>query len=385
MTGLKEYKFKESSKHVKKTMKIAIDCRLIGQSGIGTFIENVMHYMVERTDLEFVLIGDIKYLSAYAENTNCHIVECSYGSFTLKELFCFPTKEVNRCDAFFTPFFNIPLGIRVPIFSMVHDVVFFDVDGICSPIGKLIRRFFIQRALNISTTIFTVSDFSRQRIHKHFHTPHRIRVIPNGLSKELLSYKATHATVEKRTGIVFLGNIKRHKGLHVLWKAYEKLLQESKDAPMLTIIGSFNFRTKDSDIMNTIKANEKKIRLATNASNKEVYDILSHAACLVSPSMYEGFGIPPLEAMSLGTPVIMSDIPVYKEIYGDFPVTFFEAGNSEDLYNRLLTLPSSPINVDEQIASTYSYQNTAKIIIDELQGFSVEKIQLFPIIQNKKV
>lgn len=351
-------------------MKIAIDCRLIGQSGIGTFIENVVYHMVERTDLEFVLIGNKEHLAAYAERTNCHIVECSYDSFTLKELFCFPTKEVNRCDAFFTPYFNIPFGIHVPIFSMVHDVVFFDVDGLCSSIGLFIRRIFIQRALNISMTIFTVSDFSRRRILKHFRTSHKIVIVPNGLSKELLDYKTTNPVVKERSGIVYLGNIKRHKGLLVLWKAYERLIKERPDAPVLTIVGHINFRTKDSEMMEKIKANKEKIRLVTNASNQEVYDILSHAACLISPSMYEGFGIPPLEAMSLGTPAIISDIPVYKEIYGNFPVTFFETGNVEDLYNHLQRLPSAPINMDEKISSTYNYQNTANIIISELQGFS---------------
>ena len=349
-------------------MTIAIDCRLIGQSGIGTFIENVVHSMVGRTDLEFVLIGNIDRLSAYSERANCRVVECNYGSFTLRELFRFPTREVNRCDAFFTPFFNIPLGIRVPIFSMVHDVVFFDVEGICSPVGKLIRRIFIQRALTISKTVFTVSDFSRQRILHHFHTSHRIEVVPNGLSKELLNYKATHDPVKERSGIVFLGNIKRHKGLQVLWNAYERLIRERQDAPMLTIVGHINFRTKDSEVMETIQANRGKVRLLTNASNQEVYDALSHAACLVSPSLYEGFGIPPLEAMSLGTPVIMSDIPVYREIYGKFPVTFFETGNSEDLYNRLLALPSSPVSIDEQLFSTYHYQNTAQTILKLVSG-----------------
>lgn len=347
-------------------MTIAIDCRLIGQSGIGTFIENVMHYMVERIDLEFVLIGNVDRLSAYSGKANCRIVECNYGSFTLKELICFPTKEINRCDIFFTPYFNIPMGIRVPIFSMIHDVVFFDVEGICSPIGKFVRRIFIQRALIISATIFTVSNFSRQRILRHFRTFRKIEVVPNGLSKELLSYKATHNIVKDRSGLVFLGNIKRHKGLLVLWKAYERLIKEKQDAPMLTIIGNINFRTKDSQIMETIQANKEKMRLVTNASNQEVYNILSNAACLISPSLYEGFGIPPLEAMSLGTPVIMSDIPVYKEIYGKFPVTFFETGNAEDLYRHLLMLPSSPISVDEQIALTYNYQNTAQLILNKL-------------------
>lgn len=347
-------------------MTIAIDCRLIGQSGIGTFIENVMHYMVERTDQEFVLIGNMDRLSAYSVKANCRIVECNYRSFTFKELFCFPTKEVNRCDIFFSPFFNIPIGIRIPIFSMIHDVVFFDVEGICSPIGKFIRRIFIQRALNISTTIFTVSDFSRQRILRHFRTYGKIEVVPNGVSKELLNYKATHNTVRNRSGIVFLGNIKRHKGLFVLWKAYERLIKENQNAPMLTIVGHFNFRTKDSEIIEKIQVNKEKVRFVTNASNQEVYDILSNAACLISPSLYEGFGIPPLEAMSLGTPVIMSDIPVYKEIYAKFPVTFFKTGNAQDLYKHLLRLPSAPVCVDEQIALTYHYQNTAQLIINNL-------------------
>lgn len=347
-------------------MKLAVDCRLIGQSGIGTFIENVVHYMVERTDLEFVLIGNLDRLKAYSVRHNCRIVECNHRSFTLQEIFYFPTKEVNHCDAFFTPYFNIPLGIRIPIFSMVHDVVFFDVEGICSVIGKLIRRFFIQRALNISTTVFTVSDFSRQRILRHFHASCKIEVVPNGLSRELLDYKATHAMVKERSGIVFLGNIKRHKGLFVLWRAYERLIKERKDAPMLTIIGHINFRTKDSEMMETIQDNKEKVRLVTNASNQEVYDILSHAACLISPSLYEGFGIPPLEAMSLGTPVIMSDIPVYKEIYGRSPVTFFEAGNVDALYHHLQKLPSSPVSMDEQTLSTYNYQNAAEIILSKI-------------------
>lgn len=70
--------------------------------------------------------------------------------------------------------------------------------------------------------------------------------------------------------------------------------------------------------------------------------------------------------MSFGTPVIMSDIPVYKEIYGKFPVTFFETGNSEDLYSCLRELPPSPVSIDEQTSSTYHYQNTAELIINEL-------------------
>lgn len=347
-------------------MRIAIDCRLIGQSGIGTFIENVVPHMVATPDADFVLVGDKGRLADYAGRGNCTIVECTYGSFSPKELLRFPVKEVNKCDVFYTPNFNIPMGIRIPIYCTIHDIVFFDTENFGSTLHQAALKWYVRRALHIAKGVFTVSQFSRQRIQGYFHSQRDIQVVCNGLSQELLEYKACHPVVQQRSGIVYLGNIKRNKGIHILWQAYQKLLDEGGNIPHLTIIGRFDFRTKDDEILQTILANKDKVRLVTDATNQQVYDILAHAACLVSPSLYEGFGIPPLEAMSLGTPVILSDIPVYQEIYGKYPVTFFEAGNADELYKMLKTLPASPIDVDELIASTYTYEKTARKIMQAL-------------------
>lgn len=354
-------------------MKIAIDCRLIGQSGIGTFIENVARYMVETPGTDFVLIGNGDVLSEYAKRSNCRIVACSYGSFTPRELLCFPTKEVNRCDVFFTPNFNIPMGIRVPIYSTIHDIVFFDTERFGSTIHRMALKWYIRRALRISKGVFTVSQFSRQRIQQYFHTRRDITVVCNGLNRELLDYKATHPIPQatQRRGIVYLGNIKRYKGIHVLWEAYKLLLDSGADVPPLTIIGRFDFRTKDTEILHTIEANKDKIRLVTDADNQQMYQLLSEAQCMVSPSLYEGFGIPPLEAMSLGTPVILSDIAVYKEVYGPFPVTFFKAGDAADLAQKLTQLPVAPVNIDPLIEATFTYRKAANRIILELLGGTI--------------
>ncbi len=349
-------------------MRIAIDCRLIGQSGIGTFIENVVPHMVATPDADFVLVGDKAQLADYAGRENCTVVECTYGSFSPKELLRFPVKEVNTCDVFYTPNFNIPMGIRIPIYCTIHDIVFFDTEHFGSTLHRAALKWYVRRALRIAKGVFTVSQFSRQRIQDYFHTQRDIQVLCNGLSQELLEYKACHPVVQQRAGIVYLGNIKRYKGIHILWQAYQKLMDEGGNVPPLTIIGRFDFRTKDDEILQTVLANKDKVRLVTDATNQQVYDILAQAACLVSPSLYEGFGIPPLEAMSLGTPVILSDIPVYQEIYGNYPVTFFEAGNADELCRMLRTLPSSPIDVDELIASTYTYEKTAKKIMQALAG-----------------
>lgn len=346
-------------------MKLAVDCRLIGQSGIGTFIENVLVHMIENKNFSFVLIGSKQKLKEYAHVDNCKVIECDIKSFTLKELLHFPVKAINECDAYFTPNFNIPMGINVPIYSTIHDIVFFDTDNFCSPAKLLIYKWYIKRALRISQKIFTVSQFSKERIQKFFHTSKDICVIYNGINQELIEYNKTHQNGHKKNGIVFLGNLKRHKGIHILLEAYSKLKKVKCDMP-LTVIGNFKFRTKDTEIISLLQRNKSDIRFVTNATNQEVYDIISRSEVLVSPSYYEGFGIPPLEAMYLNTNVITSDIDVYKEIYKDYPVTFFKCGDSENLYQALVNFTYHPINMAEKIDKQYNYIYTAKAILENI-------------------
>ena len=346
-------------------MKIAIDCRLIGQSGIGTFIENILNYMILDSTNQYLLIGKEQALAKYSLQGNCQSINCTYTSFSIKELIAFPVKAVNQCDAFYTPNFNIPLGINVPTYSTIHDIVFFDTDNFCSPAKLLIYKWFVKRALHISTKVFTVSNFSRERIHNYFNTSKDIEVIYNGINQELRNYKKAHMSENRKKGIVFLGNLKRHKGIHLLLEAYNKLQEEKEDIP-LTIIGNFNFRTKDTEIINLLQNNNSKINFMTNASNQEVYDIISKSEVLVSPSYYEGFGIPPLEAMYLNTNVIISDINVYKEIYKDYPVTFFKSGDSKSLYQALRDFSYTAINVEAKINNQYNYELTAKAVLNNI-------------------
>lgn len=349
-------------------MKLAVDCRMIGSSGIGTFIENVTIHMAAHSDLQLLLIGNKDTLKEYVGKPNCRIVECTYQSFTLKELLCFPSKEVNECDAFFTPNFNIPLGIKMPIFSTIHDVVFFDVKNICSPIGRFIRRLFINRALHISRHIFTVSHFSANRIRDLFNYKDTITVIPNGISKELAAFKNTSAPTKKEKYIVCLGNLKRHKGIHVLIDAYNKARKTGKFDYKLYVIGRFDFRTKDRHIIHLLKQQNENILFINDADNQALFELLQKASGLVSPSFYEGFGIPPLEAMYVGTPVVISDIPVYQEIYGNSPALFFKTGDPEDLAQKLLLLVNQNTPAPDALFEEYNYARAAEIIVSRISA-----------------
>ena len=353
-----------------KARTIAIDCRLIGQSGIGTFIENVVYYMVKSTDHKFVLIGNSDTLAKYAGLQNCQVTDCRWGSFTAQELLRFPTRVVNRCDAFFTPNFNIPMGIRVPIFATIHDVVFFDVEGICSPLGKLVRRLYIQRALNISRTVFTVSHFSKGRIETHFHPQCPIRVCYSGISQQLEVYKREHEPEKnaRKRQIVFLGNLKKQKGIGILLEAFRKAKEQGLGDMRLVIIGNIDFKTKDPAVIDFVQQRHDDIEYVRGASNQQVYDLLSESMALVSPSLYEGLGLPPLEAMYLGTQAIISDIPVYQEIYGQTNATFFRSGDADDLCRKLLQLRPAAADLRGLVEQRLHFSRVSSCILAAIKA-----------------
>ena len=348
-------------------MKIAIDCRFIGKSGIGTFIMSVVeHLLAERPENQYLLIcekGD-----PLKAGPNIELLESGIKPFSLKELFAFPVSKINQCDVFFSPYVNIPGGIKVPVYSTIHDCVFFDVDGLVSHVGRIVRKLFYKRAVKLSRKIFTVSEFSRQRIQFHFPSSKEIIVTGNGISKAIQEYQGENVPT-KQDYFIYVGNIKRHKGLHTLVNAYA-LAKKSGLTSKLVIVGNNqNFKTSDESLIDIIEQTDG-IEFTGWVSNERLISLIAAAKALVQPSLYEGFGIPPLEAMYLGTNVILSDISVFEEIYQDLPVTFFKVGNSEDLKNKLLEIPvllNSLEKIRLQIDEKYSFSRFSDMIISTIQ------------------
>jgi len=342
-------------------VKIAVDCRMLNKSGIGVYLANILYYWLQNPTIQWVLIGDRKQLELITHNSNCQIVDCTIPIFSLKELFNFPIEEINGCDLFYSPNFNIPKGIKVPIFITIHDVVFLDIRGLSNMVGLWIRRFMLHRAMRLAKKVFTVSEFSKRRIIYHLGNKKEIIVAYNGLRADLLDYDSTNAPkIYNFDYILFIGNIKKYKGLDILLKA-----AEGSDKK-LVIIGSVqNMRTSDKIIYEKIRLNENIILEGHIINDQTLYGIIAHATVLVQPSRYEGFGIPPLESLYLGTPAIISDIPVFKEIYGKLPLVFFKDGDIDDLKLKLKVFNFPVIN-KQDIKDSYTYQTTANVILNQL-------------------
>ena len=145
-------------------MKIAIDCRMTRSGGVGSYLNALLPYLTKKN--ECVLLGNKNELEKY-KSEKTEIISLEIKTFSLKEFFAFPkeiSRKINECDLYYSPYFNIPSGIKISVFTTIHDVVFLDVPGLASKAGTIARKFFYKYAVFKSKKIFTVSEFSKSRI-----------------------------------------------------------------------------------------------------------------------------------------------------------------------------------------------------------------------------
>ena len=360
-------------------MKIAIDCRMSGKSGIGTYLDSMLPTFISSGN-KLLLIGlppqeQEKIIQNKTKGIqNCEFVSCAIKNFSLKEMFAFPKdllKKINSCAAYFTPYCNIPgrlfsKGIRIPIFCTIHDIIFLDLPEIAGKTGTFIRKIIYKRAIQLSAQIFTVSQFSKNRIIEKLKCKKNITVVYSGVP--LYNEEEANLCVKKDNTIIFVGNIKKHKGLGILIPAFIKFKNANKENPKLLIVGSKeNFRTQDTTLEKMIlEAEQNGIEFTGFVPDEELKTLIDKAKLLVQPSLYEGFGVPPLQALYSGTKALISDIPVFKEIYEKLPVAYFKCGDVQDLAQKLgeVYFDETPLPEFEKI---YSYKKSAALILKSIE------------------
>jgi glycosyltransferase involved in cell wall biosynthesis len=384
------------------SIKIAVDCRYIdAPSGVGVYQRETLPWFLQSPH-DFLLAGDAKKIAdfltslfskpfnnasvaeTFAAKTRYTITDLGDKPFSLREL-CIPpscVKAINECDCFYSPFFSIPRGIKIPVYTTIHDIIFPDMRELCGRAALAARMYFYRRAAKISKSLFTVSFFSKSRLQHH---------LPLGRKPVIVTYNAAQSylqkppAVAKKPYIIFVGNIKKHKGLKTLLEAFIAARERGLKHTLL-IVGSYeNFRTSDRQTVALIKKYaedefsaksgprtkptddfpRQAVCFSGFVSNERLKILLAGASLLVQPSLYEGFGYPPLEAMTVGTAALISDIPVFREIYRGFPVTFFKT--SGDLTEKLLSAQIKKITLTKEQREQYTFKKTAGIILSELE------------------
>ncbi|MDR2596544.1 MAG: glycosyltransferase family 4 protein [Treponema sp.] len=355
-------------------MIITVDCRHINSSGgIETYFKGLLPFLLSSGAAIF-LLGDKEKIIQISDNSSAEVIHCKIKPFSLRDTFAFPKsilKKINSGDIFYTPYFNIPNGIKVPVYSTIHDIIFLDIPNLVTKPGFWMRLYFYRRAARLSKAIFTVSEFSKLRINYFLGDTLNIINASNAVNvpfqKELKNIK------EKEKTVIFMGNIKKHKGLNILIDAFIQCRKEGLKYKLVIIGSQKKFRSRDKKTakrLNMLK--EHEVSFSGYINDDEKWKLLAQSTLLVQPSLYEGFGYPPLEAMLLGTKALISDIKVFKEVYSDFPVVFFQSGSSKDLHDKLHQILSDRdqqfLHLNDTLIKKYTFEKTASVILKELKS-----------------
>jgi len=349
---------------MKYNKKLVIDSRYINLSGLGTFCKGILDYLSVNDNFSITLLGDKKALSKLFPKIE--IIDNISNPFSKNGLFL--SKKVlaiiNNNYAFFSPGYIIPFGIKIPIYTTIHDCVFFDEPSSCKNlIDKEIKRLFYIRAINHSQKIFTVSSFSKSRIVANFRCDDKkIKIVTSGLSKDIIEFKQKMGNIRKENYFVFVGNFKPYKGIDVLLDAF-RLYKEKGGKNSLYLIGNKKGLNTSISIK---KCETPGVFFKEGISNNELFSLMSSAQALVLPSKYEGFGLPPFEAMYLGTVSILNDIPVLHEIYDGSGAIFYKRNDAISLCETMLDIDFNPVLHLSNCLKKYSFKASAEIIKTEI-------------------
>lgn len=355
-------------------LTLTVDARLINASGIGTVLQNVLPLLKDYFHL--TLIGNRFEIERYEWAESIQTIHINYPIYSLKEQFLLPF-HIPKTNYFLSPHYNIPL---LPIRANQRLVIIHDVNHLALPqqnnfVKKAYAKFVINKAIKSSNKVLTVSEFSKKELFKYCKVKQKsIEVIPLGVNKKLFKkHELSELEAVKEqyklpdSFLLYVGNVKPHKNLICLLRAFKQLLIGGQKDLKLVIVGKKQgFITEDHAIYNYIvKENlEEKIVFTGFIPNEQVPIIYNLATLFVFPSFYEGFGLPPIEAMACGCPTIVSNAASLPEICKEASV-YFDPNDSFELARKINILLNNPDQRNKLIAKgnrlvqQYEWANTA--------------------------
>jgi glycosyltransferase involved in cell wall biosynthesis len=227
-----------------------------------------------------------------------------------------------------THFFNyyIPPGVAGKRVTTVCDMVFLAHPETMNAKTRMMLRLSLKKSVKRAHHIVTISEFSKSEILSYLDVPEsKITVVPLGVDHD--AFRPDIPDEEKRLvkdryGLdedyfLYLGTLEPRKNIVRLINAYARLCRMRRDVPLLCIAGRKGWQFDEIFAAANDLEIASRVVFTDYISQKDAPALIASALAFVFPSVYEGFGLPPLEAMACGTPVIAADIPSLREVVAD--------------------------------------------------------------------
>ncbi len=275
-----------------------------------------------------------------------------------------------KADVFFSPDGYIPLNVEIPTISAIHDINFYHRPGDLPKLTSWFFNTFFPMYAQKATRIITVSEHSRRDIAHHYHvSEEKIDVVYNGASDE---FKPLNQDLKKeiqgqysrgKPYFFFVGTILPRKNVNNLVLAFDRFIEETGKDYHLILAGHHKFGLKE--LRKTIQTlnHGKRIILPGRVDDDLLPSLMGAAEALTYVPLYEGFGIPVLEAMKCAVPVLTSNVSSLPEVGGN-AVHLADPYSVESIKDGMLKLTDadyakSLIKKGFEQSQKYSWEKTA--------------------------
>lgn len=308
-------------------------------AGISNYTKNLIDNMIEKNDIDFMLSEEVK--EKYSNQNNVKFINNINSSKSrifyeqIRALKYYKGYGVIHFPDYATPIFSSSKKV-----ATIHDMAFFTV-GDCYTKGQVeTKKFLLDRTIKSADKLICISNFTYTELKKYYPNlnQEKVEIIHNGFNKPLKKYEEASLAKFKLECeyILFVGTISPSKNLINLIEAFREVKNFRKDIK-LAIVGKNGW--KFENIYKTVE----KLNLINDViftgyvTNDELETLYKKSMFVVYPSIYEGFGLPPLEALSRNKPVLASNIPVLKEILGE-SAFYCDPYNKENIAEQILNL-----------------------------------------------
>lgn len=359
-------------------MNIGIDARLIDETGVGRYIRNLVRNLgvIDTTSNYTVFLKQNSLKSFHSPNSRWRTVVANVPWHSITEQIMMPRIFAGwKLDLVHIPYFNVPVFYPGRFVVTIHDLTILHINTgkattLPRPLYQL-RRIGYRRVLVVglarASHIFTVSEETKKEIVSHFAIdPGRITVTYEAVDDLIIRAGEQKERLIAQPYFLYVGNAYPHKNLERLIVGFKQLMKDEKGTftkIQLIMVGKDDFFYQRLRAFIAMQNLSDHIVLFGPANDRELQSLYTHAIALVFPSHMEGFGLPALEALACGVPVLASDIGVFHEVCGN-AITYFDPESIEEITGTLRrTLDDYRLGIPRKLKAlprTYSWKTLAR-------------------------
>ena len=337
--------------------------------GFQEYILNLLDYLFEhKKDIlynEIILVCKDSERPCFDKYEGFHIVGYVFNSY-LKRFWIqtmFPIwLGVNKHDLLLSPGNYSGMIKRCPALLVVHDLLFKRGEWLPSRFIRLQRSIYVPHSIRMADRIIAISNFTKNDL-EHFYPASigKVEVIYNYMN--FAKYGSIKHKVDERGYFLTISNGSNYKNFQTILKSF-KIYHEKGGKRKLIFIGKIGERTEAGKVLSELPQNVKDVIIQkSNITNDELGDIYRETSCYISASLFEGLGMPVVEAMAFDLPVLLSDIPPHREISMGMG-TYFSPTDERDLAEKMYNLDCSQRSYGAKIMDLFSETNTSRKYID---------------------